>query len=121
MTTNELWDYFISKQIHSSTPFDRCFVWISDADFTLVENHFKAETNLFHPGYSLRSKQLWRHVHVLKQGTYIHAHLDTGNVTRSYLLCSVPHLVFDVMPYLTISLRRRVKMASLFTLHNTEI
>ncbi len=115
------WDYLISKQIHSSTPFHRCFAWISDADFTHIEDHFKAETNLFHPGYCLRSRQSWKHVHVLKQGNHIHAHLDTGNVTRSYLLFSVPHLVFDVMPYVTISLRRRVKVSSLFTLHSTEI
>ena len=114
MTTDELWQYFKSKQVYSCTPFDREFVWINESDFALIAHNFKIETNLLHPGQSLRSHQAWKHIHILKQDTLIHAHIDTGNVSRSYMLFSLPHFIFDVIPYIYFALHKKVTLSSFF-------
>ena len=114
MTTNELWQYLSSKQLYSCKPFDREFIWILESDFTEVKHHFATETNLLHSGQSLRSPHPWKHIHILKHGLVIHAHIDTGNVTRSYLLYSLPHCIFDIMPYIYFAVRHRSKISSLF-------
>jgi len=114
MTTDELWDYFKSKQVHTCIPFDREFIWIRASDFTPITHYFKAEMNLLHPEESFRSRHIWKHIHVLKQGKLVHAHIDTGNVTRSYVLYSLPHFIFDIIPYLYFAARKGVTLSSLF-------
>jgi len=117
MTTDELWHYFEKNQIASSHPLDRTFIWIRRDDFTPIAAEFIKDLNLFHPGINLRSKEPWRHLHVIMQDDVVHAHLDTGNVAHSLVRYGLVHLWYDVVPYATHSLRHGVRISSWFILH----
>jgi hypothetical protein len=116
MSTEELWHHFLDNQITTSHPLDRTFVWIHQSDYAPVAHEFIKDRNLLHPGQNFRSKHPWQHIHVIIQGSVVHAHLDTGNVALSIIKYGLPHLWYDVLPYMFLSLRYRVSIASWFIL-----
>ncbi|MEK7530806.1 MAG: hypothetical protein AAB573_02965 [Patescibacteria group bacterium] len=114
MTDDELWQYFLDRQIARTHPFDKDFVWIPKEDFSPMEKHFVKEFNVFYPGTSMRSMGLWRHVHAVEQEDCIFVHICHGNIARFWPL-GIPHFFIDVLPYLIFVWCKGVSLHSLFT------
>jgi hypothetical protein len=117
MPINQLWTQCRSRAQVIQHPFDREFIWIDSNYFETLKSEFVLSKNWFHPGVNYRSKHPLRHIHAIEQGSIIHLHLDTGNVSSSLLFVPV-HLVCDVFPYVLIAFKTRTSLWKLFVAKN---
>ncbi len=109
----ELWNYFKSKSVANSHPFDRDSLWVLDTDFQTVKHNLQGEYNILHPGKSFRSNGFFRHIHAVCQGDYVFIHRDTGNMKR-FLPLRILHFFLDVLPYILFALFKRKSLIDIF-------
>jgi hypothetical protein len=120
MKESELWNYFWTRRVVESKPLDRYFIWVFRKDFMDVQDQFKKEYNIFHPGKSYRSISYIKHLHAVDEGEYFCIHQDLGNIARFFPL-GIIHFFFDVLPYLIFSYWKGIPNKSLTVFPNNKI
>lgn len=103
MSTDELWDHLTQTSLHEVTFFGRPYITITHEQFEQVEHHFKPVFNILNRWQNFRSKTWRRHIHAIKFTKCVQVHIDHFN-PNAFVILTIPHLVFDVVPYFSSAL-----------------
>jgi hypothetical protein len=106
MHEKELWQYLWDRRSFDARPLDRDFVWVTREQFARVEQHFHPEFHFKYRGRSFRTRGYFFHLHAIRQDELVFVHRDFGNFAR-FLPLGILHIVFDVLPFAFLMLRRR--------------
>jgi len=100
MTRKEIWQ-FIQERGFEQRRVMHQFIKIQKEDFEKIAEHFEEVKHGLNPyEKNFRTRNLWKHLHAtFKDGVY-EIHKDFGNPNRWTALTIIPHLIFDVIPYL---------------------
>lgn len=98
MSTNELWSELTKEPVHSVSFLGRPYITISHRQFEKMEEFFIPSFNILNRWQNYRSKTWKRHIHAIKFTKHVQVHIDHFN-PNTFIALSIPHLVFDVVPY----------------------
>lgn len=99
----DLWNFVCENGVRRRYCW-KYFIVIPADKFELIKEYFTLHKNFFYPEPEYRSNQLFLHVHGIDFGNEIICHIDMVNFKKFKIIGSIPHMLFDYVPYAITSL-----------------
>jgi hypothetical protein len=119
MTVDNIYNALEKKSIGITGFFGRKLITIADKDFYEYERYFVPTKNLFNRKINYRTKNMFKHIHAIRENGFVQLHYDYGNSSENIIM-AIPHLFIDVIPYFLWHLLHLKKPYQMDTAENNE-